>query len=192
MEVPNSVDYQSKPDLSNFSYSQSQIIQPPVHIYHQLVGSINGDMFTKVQATRNTTLLPIQDVSMYCLPCLLVRGHDVASKVTTYYQKHGRKCPHAPAFFRWYCNYLVCNGLQPPFPEAVPQEFMHLMENTASQPTNLHLVPSTTWNSNPTASTAVLSGPTASSTSVPPVDLEHASTIFSETFYQNLSSSIVR
>ena len=191
MEVPNSVDHQSKPDLSNFSYSQSQIIQPPVHIYHQLVGSINGDMFTKVQATRNTTLLPIQDVSMYCLPCLLVRGHDVASKVTTYYQKHGRKCPHAPAFFHWYCNYLVCNRLQPPFPEAVPKEFMHLMEKPASQPTNLHPVPFTTGKSTPTACTSVLSGPTtSSSTSAPPIDLEHAGTIFSETFYKNLSSSI--
>ena len=88
---------------------------------------------------------------MYCLPCLLVCGHDVASKVTTYYQKHGRKCRHAPAFFHWYYNYLVCNGLQAPFTKAVPQEFVHLLENTASQPTNLYLMPSATKNNTPAA-----------------------------------------
>ena len=57
-------------------------------MYCQLVDFINGDMVTKVQAVRNTNPLPIQDMSMHCLPCLPVHDHDAASDVTTFTPSH--------------------------------------------------------------------------------------------------------
>ena len=106
---------------------------PSAGVHNRLLQIVEGLNACGQSSACHAYLFPTNKVKLHCLPCLLVEQKECAFRVSTYSQNHGTKCKNVPAFYSWYCKYLVANNLQPPF-GSVPEEFQHLLSPTIVQP----------------------------------------------------------